>query len=782
MNYQPFLIAPFGTGLDTDVEPWLLPQDAFSSIVNGHVHRGVVEKREGFKKHGDVVHGDATNWVISSVTQADPAVVTVTSTTSELVNGDTVELRDVTGMTEVNNQQFVIANKTATTFELENVDSTSFSGAGTAGTVLKISQNDVMGLARYIDSSNVKEVLAFDTVRACKFDETNDQYVALDSADIMSGTDTDYVWTENWTSTASTAANPLNRLYFTNGKALSGGLDGIRYYDGGTTTTSFAETINGATVINGCKLIFAFRQRLVLLNTFEGPNNYPQRARWSQAQSPSLANAWDDNVAGRGGYVDAPTSDHIISAQFLQDILIVYFTDSVWTLRATADPALPFRWDKINDFRACDAKMSTEQFDRYVVSAGIRGITATDGVENRRFDERIEDFVTNAVNNGAFAKLFTKRSFASRRMWMLYPRIESDDADSALIYDEESGAFSTYDIDMNVLGFGGASTDQKLNDFEDQDLGAEGNRTIDSYFSDEGSEVLLGGNQSGVIYKMQDGGSDNELDFNASIVAITQADPGVVTMSGSVGLADGDRVRLANIVGMTELNDRDFIVAGKSGNEFQLEGEDTSGYTAYGSAGDVLSSPGNSIEFNLTSAAWNPWMSEGKQCQLGYVDLFLDTEFDTTLTAEFFANNDNDPYKSSTINLLPNLKEIANISNVSQANPGVVTAGSHGLSNSDTVYLYNVEGMESVNGLEFTITVVDENSFSIGVDTSNYAAYTTGGVVTLLPFESNKQWKRIYAGGTGYQHKMRLISNGENRDLRIHAFMPWFKPRSVRPI
>lgn len=801
MSYQPFLIAPFGTGLDTDMAPWLLPQDAFSNIVNGHIHHGVVEKRDGYTKQGDIVHQDQTNWKITGVTQANPGVVTMTSAAG-LTNGDIVEIRNVTGMTELNGNQYTVANVGATTFELSGVDTTLFTAWAASGDVYHIPGNRTMGLHRRIDSANVKEVIAFNQRRASKFNPTNNEYDPLDSVDIMDAgaENTDYIWADNWASTASSAAATQYRLYFTNGRAYSAGppeVNGIRYYDGGTTTTLFRPQINSMAFINGCKLLFAFRQRLVLLHTIEDANTYPQRARWCQAQKPgdpaAFAGEWDDNIAGRGGFVDAPTGDHIISAEFVQDILIVYFTNSVWTLRPTADPALPFRWDKINDFRACDSKMSVEQFDRYVVSAGIRGITATDGVETRRFDERIEDFVDNDINNDQFEKVFSRRSFGNRRMWMLYPpRDEVDpdtnleDAIEALIYDEGSSAFSKYAISMNVLGYGGAAQDSDITDFGDKTLDQFADDTLTDYFFDEGSEIFLGGDRAGVIWTLEQGGDDSETLFEAVILNVTQANPAVVTMTGDVGLSNGDIVTISGIAAgsMVELNSREFIVAGKAGNSFQLQGIDSTGFAAYvaGSAGDIRNVTADSIRFRLDSAAWNPWMSEGKQSQLGYIDLFMDTHDTSTIEVSFFTNNDETPYVTKKINLLPNLTERGGISNITNASPGNVTAAGHALNTGDVVFIYNVEGMAAVNGGPYTVTVVDLNNFTIGVDTTNYGIYQNGGVITELEYSTEKAWKRIYAGGTGYQHRIRVEQEGRDRPLNIHAFMPWFKPRAVRPI
>jgi hypothetical protein len=167
---------------------------------------------------------------------------------------------------------------------------------------------------------------------------------------------------------------------------------------------------------------------------------------------------------------------------------------------------------------------------------------------------------------------------------------------------------------------------------------------------------------------------------------------------------------------------------------------------------------------------------------MGYLDLFVDTNENSDVIYEFYKNNDQTPYVTKTGDFLPNLIEKAEISSISLANPGLVVANQHGLSTGDQIYIYKVEGMAEANGGPYTVTVVDENCFSFGVDTSAFTAYANGGVVTELPFERTKTWKRVHAGGTGYQHRVRIKVQGVDEPCRIHAFMPWFKRVSRRPI
>ena len=73
------------------------------------------------------------------------------------------------------------------------------------------------------------------------------------------------------------------------------------------------------------------------------------------------------------------------------------------------------------------------------------------------------------------------------------------------------------------------------------------------------------------------------------ITGITQADPGVIT-SNSHGFSDGDEIFVDAIVGMTELNGRNYRVDNVTTNTFTLtdlfgNDIDTTSFTAYGSAG-----------------------------------------------------------------------------------------------------------------------------------------------------------------------------------------------------
>lgn len=76
---------------------------------------------------------------------------------------------------------------------------------------------------------------------------------------------------------------------------------------------------------------------------------------------------------------------------------------------------------------------------------------------------------------------------------------------------------------------------------------------------------------------------------------------------------------------------------------------------------------------------------------------------------------------------LPALSSVG-ITAITKANPGVVTtASAHGFSNGNLIYISGVGGMTQVNGLAFTIGGASGSVFNLGVNTTAYGTYTSGG-------------------------------------------------------
>lgn len=71
------------------------------------------------------------------------------------------------------------------------------------------------------------------------------------------------------------------------------------------------------------------------------------------------------------------------------------------------------------------------------------------------------------------------------------------------------------------------------------------------------------------------------------------------------------------------------------------------------------------------------------------------------------------------------------ITGITQANPGkITTALNHGYSDGQIAQASGIVGMTPLNGIPFTVTVIDEKNFTIGINTLGYPSYVSGGVLT----------------------------------------------------
>ncbi|MBA87706.1 MAG: hypothetical protein CMB16_00360 [Euryarchaeota archaeon] len=80
----------------------------------------------------------ASTKTASGMTKANPVVVT--SVAHGFSDGDNVRIKNTVGMTDVNNKEFVIANVTTDTFELQGIDGTNFGTYTSGGTLEKVAE------------------------------------------------------------------------------------------------------------------------------------------------------------------------------------------------------------------------------------------------------------------------------------------------------------------------------------------------------------------------------------------------------------------------------------------------------------------------------------------------------------------------------------------------------------------------------------------------------------------------------------------------------------------
>ena len=96
-----------------------------------------------------------------------------------------------------------------------------------------------------------------------------------------------------------------------------------------------------------------------------------------------------------------------------------------------------------------------------------------------------------------------------------------------------------------------------------------------------------------------------------------------------------------------------------------------------------------------------------------------------------------DPYQvagaiyASGVNIAGLVGSTLAVTGITNANPGVVTTNlNHGFATGQVITMSGIVGMTPLNGIPLTITVLTEKTFSIGVDTTGYPLYVSGGVVS----------------------------------------------------
>lgn len=143
-----------------------------------------------------------------------------------------------------------------------------------------------------------------------------------------------------------------------------------------------------------------------------------------------------------------------------------------------------------------------------------------------------------------------------------------------------------------VITVGGIDVDHDAND---RWFAIDGRDVLDTFNVQTG---ISHGTFNFALTPRDGGGATADL---LTITGITQANPAVVTVSHSMtqgqtaghieGTETGESLWLSGIVGMVELNDRRFKITKLTTTTFELDGENSTGHTAYGSVGIAEKQP-----------------------------------------------------------------------------------------------------------------------------------------------------------------------------------------------
>jgi hypothetical protein len=680
MPQDKFLIAPINSGIQRDVKPWLILDDSFEMLENAYAFRGRLRKRPGARLMAEQPYQSRLRILLGTTSAGGDFNATVpgdkflvgqqftigTQILTVIALGAPAALLDTGGS--------LIATFNTTTGVFDVVDSPNVNTS-----VYYYPAQPVMGLDPYENevAINSEPFYAFDTQFAYKFFATGWERSGTLLNPIWHGDDLDFFWTSSWQgATPNLTAFFVTNFQVTNPNGVGTATDDPLWYtQDGSTWAGFFPYFNpaGAAPQNGpfvltSRLIIAFKDRLLLLNTIEndgtvafGVNtHYPNRCRFCFNGSPFAVNAWyepnvTDNAGGRfagGGWIDATTDEEIISAEFIKDRLIVYFERSTWELVYTHNQVQPFLWQKLNTELGVESTFSVVPFDKAVLGMGNVGVHACNGSNVERIDFKIPDQVFDISN----ANFGIKRTCGARDYFteLVYWSFRS--VGNTFIYPNQILAFnyrnSTWALFDDCITTFGAFNQQPSSTWSNMNLTwgqanmTWGSGSIASLFSQ-----VVAGNQEGYTFIV-----DSNVSRNAPVLQITNMADDVISFNLQImnhTLAEGEYIAIEGAQGVEAyVNDQGYNVAQViDANHVLVTRPDIGGHTAAGYTGGGQVTRLSAI--NILSKQYNPYIDTGHNFSINKIDFAVmktshgEIEVDYTTSSSYYSTVANDLSPSS---------------------------------------------------------------------------------------------------------------------------------------
>ncbi len=680
MAYDRFLIAPIRTGMQTNLKPFLIPDDAFQQLNNAYVFRGRVRKRFGSRLMGTGWSSLLTAPLFSrfriNLGNTDGAgaasgnvPATVTPAIGQMFSiGDEIYTVQALG-TPVN-------MLTTGTGILQTYNTTTgayaFAGADIATPIWFYPALPVMGLTVYERGPiNNQPTYGFDTRFAYVF---AGGFWQRSGTAIWHGSNINFFWTENWRGiTPGVTVLFVTNFYVTNYNGVGVATDDPIWTFDGTTwvarsgANGFYFLPNGGAPQTGpfvqtARLIVAFKNRLLLLNTVENDNsggtgvntNYVNRVRYSFNGSPFAVNAWYEpnqrdnvpNVAAGAGFIDATTEEAIISAEFIKDRLIVYFERSTWELAYTGNQVLPFVWQKINTELGSEAQQSTVPFDKAILTIGNTGVHACNGSNVERIDQLIPDEVFEIFNKDiGVQRVAGIRDYATEMVYWCFPSVDHNQAEvypaRVLVYNYRDPSWSVNDDCITAFGYfeqqPGQTWASSTTTWENSDFAWAGSSTSAQF------RQVIAGNQQGYVFIL-----DPQIARNAPVMQISQmtynASRDTVTLTiidHTLGAAvdpdneNADFIKIENAQGVTLSGFGIYKVVTVVDLNMVEVGPITSftgTYTGGGTAARVSN-------IRILSKQWNPYLDKGTNLYLAKIDFGVERTEAGQITVDYYPND-----------------------------------------------------------------------------------------------------------------------------------------------
>lgn len=645
MPMDRFIIAPFEAGLETDVKPFLIPDDAFALLRNAYVFRGRVRKRFGSTLMG---YGWTTLETAPLYSRFSVQVATTDGTGAASGNVPGAIFK-VGQMFSIGNEIFtvqatgtpvVMLTTGASTTHTYNTTNGVYNFAGTDinTPVYFYPAEPVMGLDIYqVGPINSQPSYGFDTQFAYVFSGGFWQRSQSGGNPVFHGNDTNFFWTTTWRGVTPN----LKSMFVTNFNATVGAPgvndDPMWVFDG-TIWTNFSNVtifLTAGDYVQTARLIVPFKNRLLLLNTIEqdaghaANKSYVNRCRYSHNGSPFANNAWlePNNTNGGAtadgaGFIDAPTEEAIISAEFIKDRLIVFFERSTWEIVYTGNQLLPFVWQKINTELGADAQQSSVPFDKAILTVGNTGIHSCNGANVARVDVKIPQVVFGIRD----ANLGPQRVAGIRDYFveMVYWAFPSDNQASTqkypnqvLVYNYQNDSWAINDDSITAFGY----YEQQVSEtWENTTTTWE--TTLNTWASGANQaefRQVIAGNQQGYVFIVNPNVSRNAPVLQISNMTYNSTNRTVNLTIVDHNLVAGDYVYIENAQGVTFSGYGIYRVINVVSANVVTVGffsTFTGTYVGGGTAARVSN-------YQIVSKQWNPYIGEDRNLYLSKIDFYV---------------------------------------------------------------------------------------------------------------------------------------------------------------
>lgn len=637
-----FFIAPYdsNSGLQNNVKPWLIPDQAFSELNNAYVFRGRVRKRFGSKWLADDKLGTRLR-------------IQVGVTAGGALAGNVRVINADAGMPTAVGQAFSVGNIFFTVFNpapgpqqmlrsdgsvavaTYDLTTSAFNITGTAvpdGTpVFFYPGFPVMGLLNAEDNLiNDEFLIGFDTRYAYRY---INGWLRLSAettpgAAVWTGSNSQFFWGTTWT-----GANASDKVFFvTNFNENEPNF--IRTFIA-LTWNNFRPAVSATEFLNAARLVVVFKNRLVFLNTWEGVGspglNYSNRARYSQIGSPLDPLAFRQDLPGKGNAIDCPTTEAIITCEFVRDRLIVYFERSTWELVYIGNQAYPFAWQQINTELGAESTFSIIPLENSAIGVGNVGIHQCNGGSVDRIDQKIPNTVFDIHNaDEGVQRVYGIRDYFVEMLYWTFPdsdtRADFPYPNKVLIYNYVTGTWAFNDDSITVFGYFnqppniGITWDSTLTTWDEPVSWNSG--ALELHF-----RQVIAGNQEGYTFIV-----DSNETTNAAVIQITNLTIGagnVITITAiDHNLRVGDFIWIEDITGtgnVTLINNNIYqVTAILTPNTFNITYDKIPGtiiagtYNGFGVFARVSRISVKTKEFNF-------YEKDGRNLTISKVDFMVDT-------------------------------------------------------------------------------------------------------------------------------------------------------------